>query len=80
MRRHSSSNLGLFTDDHTLKDARVLKAEGLPYGGVCGGEGSGAKLRRESVEGVADLIDGTRCGLGELGCGGIEGVWVEDGG
>ena len=32
------------------------------------------------MEGMADFVDGAGRGLGELRCGGIEGVWVEDGG
>lgn len=65
MRGHAAADLGLLADDHALEHARVAEPERARDGCVRGGQRHRAEGRGESVQVVADFVDGQVCGLRE---------------
>ncbi len=72
MRRYRTTYLGLLADDHALQHTWVVEAEGAGDGGMLGRECEVAEGWGKGVEGVPDLVDRLRSGVGETICCGRE--------
>ena len=59
MWRHCTAYLRLLADNHRLQNTGIAEPERGRNGGIAGGKGHAAERRRELVEVVADLVNGT---------------------
>ena len=78
VRRHRGSDLRLLAYDHALQHPGVPEPEISRYSRIARCQRRLAKSRRETVQAVADLVDGARFGFGEDAIGRESGFLEEE--